>query len=204
MKTKKRKGGFCIFIGLLMIVSAIGLALYNIRSDLKAGELSQGIIQKLEIKPIVQDISLPGEDIPNYMITPDIEMPVKKVDGNYYSGILQIPGLGLELPILNEFSYDGLMTSPCRYSGSVYKDNFVIAAHNFMSHFGKLSDISMGDKVIFIDADGNVFNYVVVDTVILNPYDVEEMTSGNWPLTLFTCNYSGQARITVLCDHTGN
>lgn len=204
MKTKKRKGSFCIFIGLLMIASAIGLTLYNLQSDLKAGELSQAIVQKLDIKPVIPDISLPDEDIPNYIIAPGIEMPVKKVDGNYYSGILQLPSLGLELPVLNEFSYDGLTIAPCRYSGSVYKDNFVIAAHNFLSHFGKLVDISVGDTVTFIDVDGNIFNYVVADISILDPYEVEEMTSGDWPLTLFTCNYSGQARVTIRCNHAEN
>ena len=201
MKTKKRKGSLCIFVGFLMIACAVGLALYNLRSDQKAGEFSQYIVKQLAIEPVVSGTQAPDEDLPNYIISPDIEMPVKMVDGNYYSGILQLPSLGLELPVLNEFSYDGLTISPCKYSGSVYKDNFVIAAHNFMSHFGKLVNMSIGDTVIFIDADGNKFNYVVSDIAILDPYEVEEMTSGDWPLTLFTCNYSGQARVTVRCNH---
>lgn len=34
---------------------------------------------------------------------------------------------------------------------------------------------------------------------ILDETAVEEMTAGEWDLTLFTCNYDGRARITVRC-----
>ena len=34
----------------------------------------------------------------------------------------------------------------------------------------------------------------------LRPTAVEEMTSGTFDLTLFTCTYGGRSRITVYCD----
>jgi len=39
---------------------------------------------------------------------------------------------------------------------------------------------------------------VVID--ILEPYSVEEMTSGEFDLTLFTCTQGGSHRVTVRCD----
>ena len=33
---------------------------------------------------------------------------------------------------------------------------------------------------------------------------VAEMTAGEYPLSLFTCDYSGQARITVRCTRAGD
>jgi sortase A len=34
---------------------------------------------------------------------------------------------------------------------------------------------------------------------ILSPFAVEEMTSGDWDMTLFTCTVGGQSRVTVRC-----
>ena len=52
----------------------------------------------------------------------------------------------------------------------------------------------------FTDMDAQTIYYEVVALDVLGPYDVEEMTSGEYDLTLFTCNYSGKARVTVRCD----
>ena len=75
----------------------------------------------------------------------------------------------------------------------------VIAAHNYRSHFGRLKDLPQGEEVIFTDMDGNVFRYRTAEMEILSPFAVEEMTSGDWDMTLFTCTVGGQSRVTVRC-----
>ncbi len=141
--------------------------------------------------------------VPDYVLSPDAEMPVQKIRGRNYIGILQIPAHGLELPILAEWSYPGLRVAPCRYSGSAYKDNMVIAAHNYYAHFGKLKHFSIGETVVFTDMDGNTFVYEIVERETLKPADVEEMKSGDWDLTLFTCTGGGAYRLTVRCECVG-
>ena len=89
--------------------------------------------------------------------------------------------------------------SPCRYEGSIYLDNMVICGHNYSTHFGTLKELDAGDLVFFTDMDGNLFEYAVAETEILQPTAVEEMTSGNWDLTLFTCTVGGATRVTVRC-----
>lgn len=113
---------------------------------------------------------------------------------------MKIPSISLELPIIADWGYHGLRIAPCRYSGSVYLDNMVIAGHNYLSHFGYLKTLMQGDAVTFTDTDGNVFHYEVSEVEILSPYSVSEMTSGDWDLTLFTCTVGGAARITVRCE----
>ena len=56
-----------------------------------------------------------------------------------------------------------------------------------------------GEIITFTDMDGNVFFYEVAEIEILDPYAKEEMLSGEWDLTLFTCTYGGQERVTVRC-----
>ena len=50
--------------------------------------------------------------------------------------------------------------------------------------------------------DGAVWQYEVEEVDILAPSDVEGMTAGEYELTLFTCTYGGQSRVTVRCVWT--
>ena len=136
-----------------------------------------------------------GFEIPDYMLNPRMDMPVVRNHGQDYIGVL-----GLELPIISEWDYARLKKAPCRYAGSAYLDNLVIAAHNYKTHFGRLKELSQGDRVIFTDADGNRFEYEVVLKETLMPRDVKEMKSGEFDLSLFTCTVGGSYRVTVRCD----
>ena len=69
---------------------------------------------------------------------------------------------------------------------------------NFSSQ-QKLSNLQEGDIITFTDAVGNVFTYSVVGIEILQPEEVDDMTSGQWSLILFTCTYGGAGRVTVRC-----
>ena len=137
--------------------------------------------------------------IPDYQLNPEMQMPEVKVLGDGYIGVLSIPALGLELPVMSEWNYPNLRKAPCRYVGSAYLDNLVICAHNYDRHFGRIKSLAIGDKVVFTDTDGNVFNYHVAEQEILRPYASAEMKTG-WDLTLFTCTIGGRTRVTVRCE----
>lgn len=90
--------------------------------------------------------------------------------------------------------------SPCRYEGAAYLDNMVICGHSYRTHFRSLKELSAGDAVSFTDTDGNKFNYQVTGIEILNADAVEEMLSGDWDLTLFTCTTGGVSRVALRCS----
>lgn len=46
------------------------------------------------------------------------------------------------------------------------------------------------------------FSYYVAVTEALTPWSVEDMTSGEWPLSLFTCTLDSQNRVTVRCEYS--
>ena len=94
--------------------------------------------------------------------------------------------------------------SPCRYTGSVYLNNMVICAHNYESHFGKLKELNVGDAVYFTDMDGNEFCFQVKEIDTLDYDAVDEMVSGDWDLTLFTCTIGGGSRVTVRCSKSAS
>lgn len=203
---KHKKGLPLISIGLLLIAAALFLTFYNLWDEHRAAGSVREILQEMpsEVRyssPTESDAAeKEGLEIPDYILNPNMDMPAMEIDGKEYIGVLEIPSLALELPVMSGWSYPDLKISPCRYSGSVYQGNIVIAAHNYTRHFGRLKNLAEGDKVFFTDADGNVFSYEVALLETLNPTDIEEMESGGWDLTLFTCTVGGFYRVTVRCE----
>lgn len=205
-----RKGRICIALGLLLIVTAACMTGYNLWDDARASASASEGYERLEaLIPKAEAVWQPtnnAEEVwyPDYVLNPDMEMPAIEIDGNEYIGTLEIPALELSLPVLSEWSYPNLKLAPCRYTGSVYKDNMIIAAHNYTRHFGNLKELAIGDTVLFTDSDGNVFSYAVSELEQLLPTAIEEMQSGDWALSLFTCTVGGQYRVVVRCAPASN
>ncbi len=199
----KRKGSVLIFTGLLLIAAALFITAFNLRTEAAARTASVRAADRLEAlipAHTPRPAAVPGAVLPENVPETDMEMPVKTVDGVDYIGVIAVPSLSLELPVASEWSYERLKTSPCRYSGSVYSGDMVLCAHNYSSHFGQIKTLKPGDAVVFTDVDGNVYNYEVAELETLQPVAVDEMKSGEWDLTLFTCTIGGQTRVTVRCD----
>ena len=187
-----------IGVGLLLIAAALALVAYNIADAQRAAKSAAQALEALEQASPAVSAAEP-DAVPAYVADPDMEMPTVTVEGNDYIGQLDIDALGLSLPVISEWSYPALKVAPCRYTGSAYQDNMIIAAHNYSSHFGRLSQLSAGDAVRFTDVDGNVFTYTVSQIKDLPGTAIEEMQAGDWDLTLFTCTLGGRTRVTVRC-----
>lgn len=192
----RRKGTRWIGLGLLLMAAALVLAGYNVYDQHRAAASVHQIAAQLE------PAALTEPDLPAYQITPEMEMPTQQIDGRAYIGTLQIPALGLELPIISQWSYPDLKIAPCRYQGSAYTDDLILAGHNYPAHFGNLKTLQPGMEVTFTDVDGNQFRYQVAELETLEPTAIEEMEAGEWDLTLFTCTIGGQSRVTVRCERT--
>lgn len=178
-------------VGLLMIIAALGLTVYNIWDGNRAGRESQEVAEKMLDE-------IPEATKPRY--DPTKEMGTLELDGEEYLGLLEIPSLNLQLPVMAEWDYDNLRTAPCRYSGSCFTNNLVIAGHNYSGHFRDLKLLDIGADVYFTTVEGEVFHYTVDNLETLNPTQVETMiTADNWDLTLFTCTVGGRSRCTVRC-----
>lgn len=193
------------------MTAAVLLLVYNLWDGHRARESEEAILaeylqenKKASESPDASDKE-DKQNIPDYLLNPDMDMPeytLKSLGDVACIGILEIPALDLELPVISSWSYSSLRLAPCRYSGSAYKGDLVIAAHNYQSHFGGLRTLPEGSEVFFTDAVGNRFSYYVAVTEALTPWSVDDMTSGEWPLTLFTCTLDSQNRVTVRCEYS--
>lgn len=189
-----RNGNLFIIIGLILMLGGAGLMGYNLISERNAGKSAAEVLDKMSV--ISEE---PSEAVSSEEVTTEGGVSSVEIDGDKYIGILKISSLGLDLPVMKELDYPKLRIAPCRYKGSVEDGGFIIAGHNYKTHFGRLKDLKSGDEVCFTDVDGNVYNYTVSETELINGTDVSEMESGDWDLSLFTCNFSGACRVTVRC-----
>lgn len=197
----KSKAGLVFVVGgLLLIAAAAALSAYNVWEADQAGESSEATLEALDQRiPVLEELNLPEELIPDHILNPKMDMPTQEVDGHKYIGRIDIPVLDISLPVMDSWSYENLKTAPCRYKGSAYLNNMILAAHNYTKHFGPIRRLLPGDEVIFTDVGGNIFDYSVAELEQLEGTDVDEMEAGEWDLTLFTCTLGGQYRITVRC-----
>ena len=186
----KKSGVILISLGAVLILAALLLLLYNRSEDRRAGQEAESLLEDVRSTMAANADPEPQEE-PAEEITYD------------YAGVIAIPDLSLELPVIDQWSYARLKVAPCRQSGAAADGDLVIAAHNYKSHFGYLDRLEPGASVIFTDMEGTVYRYAVEEIRQLEPEDAEDVSSvfsSEYPLVLYTCTPGGKARVAVFCQ----
>ena len=202
---RKGFGICCIALGICCLIASVGFIAYNHWEEENAQNASKTILQDVR-ENILDNTSV--ESTPeksnrdeSVEILGDItqQMLTTQVDGYDCIGVLSIPVLELELPVLTDWSYTKLKIAPCHYFGSYFEKDFVIAAHNYQSHFGRLSELQPKDLILFTDISGTVHCYEVMLLETLPGSATEEMITSGFDLSLYTCTPGGSNRVTVRC-----
>lgn len=206
----KKAGIVFIILGAVLILSALLLFLYNTYDGIRAGQDAELLLSDVQAAIVAKQTTeptqsnQPEETAPTEETVPqetlDPEMPVTYINGNGYIGYLTIPDLELELPVMDTWSESKLNVSPCRQFGSTRTDDLVVAAHNFATHFGKLSTLEDGADVFFTDMDGIEIHYTLTKMETLDPYSIEAVQYSGHDLVLYTCTPGGASRVVAFCD----
>ena len=186
----KKLGAIFVALGAVLILSALLLFLHNKQEDRRAGQEAESLLEDARSAMAADTDPEPQEELAEE-ITYD------------YAGVIAIPDLSLELPVIDQWSYARLKVAPCRQSGAAADGDLVIAAHNYKSHFGYLDRLEPGASVIFTDMEGTVYRYAVEEIRQLAPEDAEDVSSvfsSEYPLVLYTCTPGGKARVAVFCQ----
>ncbi|MBQ1447879.1 MAG: sortase [Erysipelotrichaceae bacterium] len=202
MNKRKIQGNILIVLGLLCFIGAGLYYLHNAMESKRAYESSM-----IAREALIEEISREHQ----IDLNPDIlsrTMETVEVDGIKYIGLIEVPDLNISLPVIEYWSEDYLKIAPCRFSGSYYRDDLVLCAHSYVSHFRPLRNIPMGADVYFTTVTGEVYHYVVTYTETIYPNEKDKMIINDinddmindWDLTLFTCTADMQARHTVRCE----
>ena len=174
-------------------VQVIGYVEYSYLTTLKEKEK-----EKKEEENSTEDIK---QENTNNKIKTYITSNGQKYDS---IGIINIPSLGIEYPILATTSEKTLKVSVTKYWGGNPNEvgNLCITGHNYKNSkfFGKLLSIKQGDIINITDLSGRTLDYTVYDTYVVDPKDTtctSQLTDGKVEVTLITCYYeNGNAHAT--------
>lgn len=182
-----------IFLGVVCIFAAAALTLYNRWEDKRAGEEAAALGE--EVRTAIEKQEEPAEDVNKNKKT-------VTVMGEEFLGCLLIPSAGLEIPVLADFSMEGMERGAVWYAGSRDTNDLVIAGHNYTRIFRPIKQLPVGTKIQLMDAWGEVTDYEVSGLETLGPYQVEELKaqSDDWDLSLFTCTTGGASRYVLRCS----
>ncbi len=184
------RGKISIFLGLVCFAIAVSIIVYNRDEDNAAGASAAALLEGVDAQ--ISNVALDD---------PTGEMKAVDVNGQSFIGIITIPAIDIRLPIQSEWAQENAKTSPCRYKGSVYENDLIVAGHNYQRHFGKLNQLVSGDTIIVTDVDGRQYYYQVTYIEEIGTYEVDKMDEGIWDFTVFTCTIGGANRVTVRCEY---
>ena len=119
-------------------------------------------------------------------------------------GIINIPKIDVNYPILANESEELLKVAPCKYWGPEVNQvgNLCIVGHNYRNNkfFSKVPTLENGDTIEITDLSGKVVTYVVYDKYNVDPRDTScttQKTKGKTEITLITCTNDSSARVVV-------
>ena len=132
----------------------------------------------------------------------------KKVELKYQGydviGLIEIPAINLEYPILDKTTKATMRTSISRFSGGDINElgNVSLAGHNNYSGtmFGKNKNLKLKDKVLLTDLAGVTIEYEIYDIFVTDPDDtsiLETKDETKREVTLITCKNGRSERLII-------
>lgn len=110
-------------------------------------------------------------------------------------GLIEIPKININYPILSYINDELLKIAPCRFFGPLPNEsgNLCIAAHNYNNYkfFSKLKNLKIGDSIFIYDLSKNKLEYIVYDVYDTDYTDLSctlQDTNGKKEITLITCH----------------
>lgn len=221
MKKKKKvfKVEFFLSVFLLCALSSYAICAEYDRN--KSEEVSKEILQEISFQDttkiveeeviVVKLNAIPEEENVATTQVVQIEQQVnieeeQKLtadDGTtYYTiGIINIPSINVNYPILSTYTDELLKISPCKFHGPNPNEvgNLCIAGHNYKNSkfFSKVPNLQLGDTIEITDLSGRMLTYTVYDKFIVNPDELactSQLTDGKKEITLITCTNDNKQR----------
>ena len=196
----KKSGLVLIALGLGLVLLALALVGFNRAQNERARQAAQSLVEQIRQPPPPDPSAQPGSSAPADEQPPQPSALARQD----CLGVLEIPALQKELPILSDWNDAKLKIAPCCQFGAAETGDFVIAGHDYKSHFGGLDRLAAGDAVTFTALDGTEYHYQVGQCRILEPTETEAVQNSGYELVLYTCTYTGAQRIAAFCSQVSD
>ena len=221
MKRKKKVFKFEFFLSVFLLCALSSYAIYAEYDRNKSEEVSKEILQEISFQNttrivdeeviVVRLNAIPEEEnitktqvvqIEQQINVPE-EQKLTASDGTvYYTiGVINIPSINVNYPILSTYTDELLKIAPCRFHGPNPNEvgNLCIAGHNYKNSkfFSKVPNLQLGDIIEITDLSGRMLTYTIYDKYIVNPDELEctsQLTNGKKEITLITCTNDNKQR----------
>ena len=180
----------------MLVITALVLATSIIKKYIEGNKIESNI------QSVLQEIKKEKQSNPNQIdVIKEID---EEIEGYKVVGIINIPKINIEYPILEKTNKESLKLSITKFWGEKInqKGNVVLAGHNNLNNkmFGKIDKLENGDIIELTDSQMVAVEYQVFDKYIIDPNDincifpVEENTR---EVTLITCTNRDKNRLVV-------
>ncbi len=180
-----------IILALILLVVISIIAFKRINNQIKEKELINTVA---DIKVKLEEIKESEND----------EKTITKYKGYDIVGIIEIPKINIEYPIINQTSDETMALSITKFWGNNVNDigNFTMAGHNYFdgTMFSNTNKLNIEDTIKMTDLDGKTIEYKVFDKYIIDPNDVkcvQSVKENTREITLITCINGRNNRLVV-------
>ncbi len=193
---KKALDIFIIIVGLIILVTIILIAIKYGGNKVNEEKMTN-LVEQIKTTNLVKEETEMPNDGSNIETITEIE-----IDGYTVLGIIRIPTIGLEYPILNETTNTSMKKSITKFWGPGLNEigNLSLAGHNNKdgTMFGKVKRLKIGDIIEIEDLYKNTVKYEIFDMYVIEPNDVscvESVEPDTREVTLITCTNGNKNRL---------
>jgi sortase A len=180
----KLKGTLLLYSAVIFILAGGGLLLFSIKESANQRQQTEEALETAKNTLPIKEAAVPSKEHP-------AEKPINPVfkTGDII-GILEIPILKAELPIIEGTDEKELEKGVGHYAGTVFpgqNDQILLSGHRD-TVFRKIGELKMGDELVVKMPYGD-FIYEIIDSFIVDADDttVIKPTAPEEILTLSTC-----------------
>lgn len=154
--------------------------------------------KEVEKETTMEEIEQQPEKVQNSILTQYKGFPTV--------GKIEIPKTGVDIPILNQVTVEGMNNAPCLLYGTGelnQNGNNLIVGHNFRNGtiFSNNKNLQLGDSIYVTTLDGNRVEYKIYNKFVTTAEDVSYIkrdTNNKPEITLSCCTDDDKDRIIIL------
>ena len=180
----------------MLAITALVLAIFIIKKYIEGNKIESNI------QSVLQEIKKEKQSNPNQIdVIKEID---EEIEGYKVVGIINIPKINIEYPILEKTNKESLKLSITKFWGEKInqKGNVVLAGHNNLNNkmFGKIDRLENGDIIELTDSQMVTVKYQVFDKYVIDPNDIDcifPIDENTREITLITCTNRDKNRLVV-------
>lgn len=180
----------------MLVITALVLAIFIIKKYIEGNKIESNI------QSVLQEIKKEKQSNPNQIdVIKEID---EEIEGYKVVGIINIPKINIEYPILEKTNKESLKLSITKFWGEKInqKGNVVLAGHNNLNNkmFGKIDRLENGDIIELTDSQMVTVKYQVFDKYVIDPNDIDcifPIDENTREITLITCTNRDKNRLVV-------